>query len=52
MLPNLRKVFDSIWTLDVVCSLVTKAYSFDGSSFNLKGCVLKNNDIEDMMLSV
>ena len=52
MLPHLRKVFDSIWTLDILGSLISKAYSFDGESINMKACVLKNNDVEDMMLTV
>ena len=52
MLPHLRKVFDSIWTLEIVGSHASKALSVDGQEILLRNCTLKTTDIEEMMMVV
>jgi len=50
LLPHVQKVFDSIWTLELVEDTQVEAIvSFDGEKVPIKGCVLRSSEVEENM---
>ena len=53
LIPHIQKVFDSIWTLELLDETqVDYAISFDGEKISFKGCVLRSTEVEENMSQI